>query len=322
MFTQAKLLYQLVRDDLLPLGSGNFPGASEDAKAKTTFVSTISDEIYNNFIQPAIKERIFTRKEGQMIRAMSSAMFAEAYQCGSCVAHANLVFVKSLELEFSECKERVQITGKKSLKGEFSGYTKKGTPRFTYYNAHNITVFARDEEKSLLSDESIFEGTVVVDTWGKGKVVEYQKENDPKGRYLVDGYFAPDKIEFCNRVEKNLTPEEWYKYASFLTDLWAHINENFPEWFKEGKRPQENYQQELESIYQVFNRKVKAYASILTSPFMIRHWKNNAPTLFQAEKGALNNQAPTEQVQKILSDENTPLPEIAPLDVVSSLVNR
>lgn len=290
---QMRLIYQQTKAEL-PLGSGNTASASPEATEKSTFLVTVSRNIRDHFILPAMRNKTHTLTESQVIIQMVDALLATAYQCAHCPAQASVVFVKSLECEVNECKEQVQITGNKYLKTDIIGVTLDGIPVRKKYNSHNITVFGRDKTTSQLNFIPSWYGVTTVDTWGPGQILVYKKQEVPNGVNLVYGYFEPEQV-VCNvRIEKNFSAQDWLKYAGILKQIKHLINAHFEHWFFEEERTHTNFAKELARINCVFDAKIKMYEDFGMHPFRVRHWRGNTNTLFQESKAAPVNAEVTE----------------------------
>jgi len=301
---QPELLYLATKEDL-SLGSGNVPGASSKVREDSEFIYNVCEDFIRELIHPSLRAGTCTGSEALILSNMITAIFGQAYQCGRCAHHSSAVFIKALELEVSECKEIMSLSGvnAKGLTDNFEEREQDPRGSVRMLCDHAIPIFNRDRFSSTIGDISSWTRITAVDTWGKGQVLEYKDEEHPKGKDLVYGYFTPDIVKLDIRVENNLRKSDWKKYADLLIQSKKYINDHFQDWFEEYNRADRadcNYEDELTRLNEVFDYKIKMYERF-SNPFIIRHWKNNTSTFFKEDKPTPANSALTENVKAILS---------------------
>ncbi len=246
--TQAEALFKQVKEEL-KLGSAN---ATDDAQVleNGVFIRLFCEFLIRGFAIPVFVKGKTSNQELMIFTQMFTSIFATAFQCGSCVEHAALVFVKSLESCIPESKEIIQLEANKESKAK--------------YTSHNVAVLNRENDSS-------WNNIILIDTWREGQLRIYSPDESPKMCDLAAGLFEPETIECVLKVKHRLKGSDWKKYASLLQELKVCIcletffNEfqpDDPRWkasFNFLKTQKKEYEGAIHKVHELIDLKIKTY---------------------------------------------------------------
>lgn len=309
-FSAINSVFQQAREEL-PLGASNDPHAPSEVIERGQFIRLACDQIVLNFVLTELMNGRISAIQAKLLQEMSAALFAQAYQCGSCVDQASLLFVKLLEAKLDLPIDRMQVSGNWLLKFDIrtnmdGSETKHG------FNSHNFVVLGRDEKESKLNDLSSWENVTLADTYGEGLLRQYEEEQTPEESDLTLGYFVPDNFLNLVRVEQNLEANEWNKYAALLIEIKNYISLHFHSWFQTANRRFGDEAKELAKLNSLFERKIELYKNLGKKEELavkISDQKTNQTTVLVKEALAIPSIAVAANVSAPISISAPPSPQ-------------